>query len=114
MNPALRTTTANHQDLSLAANAIGSQWAELFDGVDDLIHRVADAENPEILRRRAKVYATMVIARRALEEKANQPPALLAPIGDSPERRVADDPAEKIGVNLLLGLGLGLIASLVG
>jgi ElaB/YqjD/DUF883 family membrane-anchored ribosome-binding protein len=113
MNPAIRTMTADHQGASRAAHAIGSQWAELFDGVDDLIHRVADAENPEILRRRAKVYATMIAARNALEERAKAPPARVAPTGDSPERRVVDDPAETLGVNLLLGLGLGLIASLV-
>jgi hypothetical protein len=100
MNPACGTT-----------NPIGSQWAELFDGVDDLIHRVADAENPEIRKSRAKVYATMVIARNALEQRASQPPEL-AQFGDIAGDDLPEDSAQKLAVNVLLGLGLGLIASL--
>jgi hypothetical protein len=53
MNRVLRSATADRvvspttNDTGVV-NAIGSEWTELFDGVDDLIHRVADAENPEI------------------------------------------------------------------
>jgi ElaB/YqjD/DUF883 family membrane-anchored ribosome-binding protein len=99
MTPALHTT-----------NSIGSQWAELFDGVDDLIHRVADAENPEIRKSRAKVYATMVIARNALEQRANQP-AQLAQFGDSDDDNLTAYSAQKVALNVLLGLSLGLITS---
>jgi hypothetical protein len=100
VNPALHTT-----------HPIGRQWAELFDGVDDLIHRVADAENPEIRKSRARVYASMVIAKNVLEQRANQPPQL-AQFGDIAGDDLPDDAAQKLAVNLLLGLSLGLIASL--
>ena len=99
MNPALHTT-----------NPIGHQWAELFDGVDDLIHRVADAENPDIRKSRAKVYASMVIARNALEQRANQPPEV-APFGDIEAYVLPEYSAQTVAINLLLGLGLGLITS---
>jgi hypothetical protein len=42
----------------------------LFDGVDDLIKRVADTENPEIRKIRAKVHASMVVARSASRTRA--------------------------------------------
>jgi hypothetical protein len=100
MNPALHT-----------ADPIGAQWAELFDGVDDLIHRVADAENPEIRKSRAKVYATMVIAKHALEHRANQPPPLTQ-FGDIGHGDIPPYTAQKLAINVLLGLGLGLITSL--
>jgi hypothetical protein len=96
-------------------NPIGRQWAELFDGVDDLIHRVANAENPDIRKSRAKVYASMVIAKNALEQRANQPnqPPQLAQFGDIDDDDLADYSAQKVAINLLLGLGLGLITSRV-
>jgi hypothetical protein len=111
MNPVLRTATADH-GVSRKTDAIGGHWAELFDGVDDLIHRVADTENLEIRKSRAKVYATMVIAKNALEQRANQPPLPLAQFGDITDDDLLDHSAETLGVPLLLGLGLGLIASL--
>lgn len=41
-------------------NAVGTRLNELSDGVDDLIKRVADTENPEIRKIRAKAHASMV------------------------------------------------------
>ena len=49
-----------------AKRGAGPPWEELFDGVDDLIKRVADIENPEIRKMRAKVHASMVVAKSAL------------------------------------------------
>src|ERR1700722_20610962 len=40
-------------------DAPAAQVAELFADVDDLIRRVADSENPEIRKVRAKVYAAL-------------------------------------------------------
>src|ERR1700730_5335330 len=48
-----------------AKQAVGTPLDELFDGVDDLIKRVADVENPEIRKIRARVHASMVAARGA-------------------------------------------------
>jgi hypothetical protein len=101
MNPVVGRTTI----------ATGSHWAELFDGVDDLIHRVADTENLEIRKSRAKVYAAMVIAKNALEQRATQTPSPPARFGDVTDDDLLDYSAETLGVPLLLGLGLGLIAS---
>jgi hypothetical protein len=83
--------------------------AELFDGVDDLIRRVAHTENPEVRKIRAKVHAALVAAK-------NQ----CGPIAAAPGRTAGgrdplyDDeglPAPTVGVVFLLGLGLCLIAA---
>ena len=54
--------------------AVGSSLEVLFDGVDDLIRRVADTENPEIRKIRAKVHAALVAAKNEFEETAKQVP----------------------------------------
>ena len=47
-------------------NVMGTPLDDLFEGVDDLIKRVADTENPEIRRIRARVHASMRVAKSAL------------------------------------------------
>ena len=94
-----------------AEYASRAHFNELFDGVDDLIKRVADVESPEILRVRAKVYAALVVARGSLAVRANQVRERSSPIVGF--RSDHDSlPAEELGVALLLGAGLALVASL--
>ena len=84
---------------------------ELFDGVDDLIKRVADTENPEIRKIRAKVHATLIVARTAFEDSANQMRRHPAQITDSDDD-LDEYPGQALGVALLVGLGLGLLVPL--
>jgi ElaB/YqjD/DUF883 family membrane-anchored ribosome-binding protein len=84
----------------------------LFDGVDDLIKRVADVENPDIRKVRAKVHAALVVAKSASQNAGNQarrPPAQLADHGDE---TTSDCPPQDFDVALLVALGLGLVVSL--
>jgi len=92
-----------------------AQVVELFAGVDDLIRRVADTENPEIRKVRAKVYAALVVARSSFERSASQvrrPAAQVVPLVDSTDEYLEDYPGPALGVALLVGLGLGLVVSL--
>src|SRR5271156_4864360 len=98
------------------ANAAGTtELEQLFNDVDDLIKRVADTENPDIRRTRAKVHAKLVIAKNALKNAAHQVRNQPVPLVDM--TRVAEfgddaslnDPERSLGVALLVGLGLGLI-----
>jgi ElaB/YqjD/DUF883 family membrane-anchored ribosome-binding protein len=85
---------------------------ELFDGVDDLIKRVADTENPEIRKIRAKVHATLVVARTAFEDSANQARRDSAQIADDSDDYLDEYPGQALGVALLVGLGLALLVPL--
>jgi ElaB/YqjD/DUF883 family membrane-anchored ribosome-binding protein len=111
MSAALDMATAGNGVFPVS-DAVGREFAELFDGVDDLIHRVAHADSPEILKLRARVYASMVAARNAVEHNASHALVSATRIGDSDEDSLADFPGHEFSVALLVGLGLGLIASL--
>jgi ElaB/YqjD/DUF883 family membrane-anchored ribosome-binding protein len=112
MNAPLATAAAGYTS-TRAIPTVDRQFEELFDGVDDLIKRVADTENPEIRKIRAKVHASMVVAKSVCQEfsPAARPSSSLAyhaaadPIDE-------DHPGDAVGVALLVGLGLGVIMSM--
>ena len=87
---------------------------ELFDGVDDLIRRVAHTECPETRKVRARVHAALVAARNAFDNvvKAAPAPSQLHPVAAAPDDTHTFDgrATQALGVALLLGLGLGLMA----
>lgn len=79
----------------------GAPFEELFDGVADLMKRVADTENPEIRKIRAKVHASMAGVKSAWGRGALEPAA---------DQGGEEDPA--LGVALLVGVGIGMIMSI--
>ncbi|MGB6310791.1 MAG: hypothetical protein WBF89_23650 [Steroidobacteraceae bacterium] len=88
-----------------------AQVMELFAGVDDLIRRVADTENPEIRKVRARVYSALVVARSAYDHVAHQVHVQSQPAAGT-AAYPQDDQGPVLGVALLVGLGLGLVVSL--
>ena len=99
----------------------GSALELLFDGVDDLIRRVADTENPEIRKVRAKVHAALVAAKsevaaqsafEEMEAQLNQARGQAAQVDGGDDDLLRDYPAPALGVALLVGIGLGLVVSL--
>jgi ElaB/YqjD/DUF883 family membrane-anchored ribosome-binding protein len=110
-----------------AKEAVGTPFEELFDDVDDLIRRVADVENPEIRKIRARVHATMIAAKGAAANgvavkgigahgaldtvRANRARPQAAQAADHTGEYLRDYPGQALGVALLVGLSLGLIVS---
>jgi hypothetical protein len=118
MNAPLATAIAG-KDAGRAGQTAGTPFEELFDGVDDLIRRVAQVENPEIRRMRAKVHAAMIAAKSACDERSNrdehtsQADPLKAPIADDSFADVSEEFAgQSLSLALLLGVSLGLVVSL--
>src|SRR5882762_5496006 len=104
-----------------AQEPVGSALELLFDGVDDLIRRVADTENPEIRKVRAKVHAALVAAKsefeaqsafEEIEAQLNQARGQAVQVDGSADDLLRDYPAPALGVALLVGIGLGLVVSL--
>lgn len=111
MNAPLATAAAGHT--ARATPTVDRQFEELFDGVDDLIKRVADTENPEIRKIRAKVHASMVVAKSACKEwRPAAHPASSQAFHAGADPIDEDYPGEAVGVALLVGLGLGVIMSM--
>jgi ElaB/YqjD/DUF883 family membrane-anchored ribosome-binding protein len=99
-----------------AKDAVPTPFDELFDGVDDLIKRVADVESPEIRKTRAKVHAALVVAKSALKDSTNQVrrQTVTVQVADRTDEYLNDDPGRSLGLALLVGVGLGLVVSLDG
>jgi ElaB/YqjD/DUF883 family membrane-anchored ribosome-binding protein len=105
-------------------DAPAAQVAELFADVDDLIRRVADSENPEIRKVRAKVYAALVAARSSFDRNAIQmrrkaspgapriAPRLAPLVVDGADEYLEEYPGPALGIALLVGLGVGFVVSL--
>ncbi len=81
-------------------------FEDLFAGVDDLIHRIAEAENPEIRRLRARVYGDMMAAKRAVAGVSS------AVATDARSVAAGDGELPTFYFALLLGVGVGLVTSL--
>src|SRR5882762_5725811 len=94
-----------------AKAAVETPYEQLFDGVDDLIRRVADTENPEIRRVRAKVHAALVAAKGAAS-RPNPERRPAAQVTGCDDDALSDYSGPALGVALLVGLGLGLVVSL--
>jgi ElaB/YqjD/DUF883 family membrane-anchored ribosome-binding protein len=111
MNAPFATAAAGYTT-ARATPTVDRQLEELFDGVDDLIKRVADTENPEIRKIRAKVHASMVVAKSACKEisPTARPSSPVYHAGADPIDE--DYPGDAVGVALLVGLGLGVIMSM--
>ena len=112
MNAPVATAVAGHT-AGRAKIGLGAQFEALFDGVDDLIKRVADTENPEIRKIRAKVHASMLAAKSACEDSPHEKRRPSPTIDDASARPMDEEyPGETLGVALLVGLGLGVIMSI--
>ena len=112
MNAPPATAVAGYK-VGRAKLGFDARFEELFDGVDDLIKRVADTENPEIRKIRAKVHASMMVAKSACEERTHavvRSPSAPEYAGAGPLDE--EYPGEALGVALLVGLGLGVIMSM--
>jgi len=131
MSATLATAAGN--GAGRAKDAVGTPFDELFDGVDDLIRRVADVENPEIRKIRARVHASMVAAKGvaakgvaangaasadgsatsqgAFEGVANHVRRPAMRVADHADTYLRDYSGQALGVALLVGIGVGLIVS---
>jgi ElaB/YqjD/DUF883 family membrane-anchored ribosome-binding protein len=117
---------------SVGTPFVGTPFEELFEGVDDLIRRVADVENPEIRKIRARVHAAMVAAKEiaangaaadgvavtgiaahgALDGlRANPVRPQTVQVADDTDDYSRDYPGRALGVALLVGLSISLIVS---
>jgi ElaB/YqjD/DUF883 family membrane-anchored ribosome-binding protein len=112
MSAPLGTAIARNGAARRGENAVPTPFDELFDGVDDLIKRVADVESPEIRKIRAKVHAALVVAKSALKDSANQVRRQTVQVADGTDEYLNEDPGQSLGLALLLGVGLGLVVSL--
>jgi len=100
-----RTHEATDQD------PISAQFYELFDGVEDLIKRVAEIESPEIQKIRAKARAALIVARSAVQDGAVHIGRQARLAAGATDDYLREYPWYAVGLGTLVGFGAGLLAA---
>ncbi len=108
------TLEGNHSRLpgeSAGQDPIGTQFHELFDGVEDLIKRVAELDSPEIQKIRAKARAALIVARSAVQDGAVHVGRKARRAAGATDDYLREYPWYALGLVALLGFGAGLLAA---
>ncbi len=91
--------------------ALGGNFQQLFDEVEDLIKRVADIESPEIQKIRAKVRVAMMLAKSAVQDGAVQMRRQARQAAHTTDTYLRDYPWQALGLGTLLGFGVGVLVA---
>jgi ElaB/YqjD/DUF883 family membrane-anchored ribosome-binding protein len=100
-----RTREAADQD------PIGAQFYELFEGVEDLIKRVAEIDSPEVQKIRAKARAALIVARSAVQDGAEHIGRQARLAAGATDDYLREYPWYALGLGTLIGFGAGLLAA---
>jgi ElaB/YqjD/DUF883 family membrane-anchored ribosome-binding protein len=95
-----------------SAAALGAEFKQLFDSVDDLIKRVADIESADIKKIRAKVRVALMAAKSAMNDGASQMRRQARQVAKTTDTYVRSNPWQSVGAATLAGLALGLLIAL--
>ena len=96
---------------STGQDSINTQFHELFEGVEDLIKRIAEVESPEIQKIRAKARAALIVARSAVQDGAVHVGRTARRAAEATDDYLREYPWYALGVAALLGFGAGLVAA---
>jgi ElaB/YqjD/DUF883 family membrane-anchored ribosome-binding protein len=107
----MSATGENNQHSRSAADQdpISAQFYELFDGVEDLIKRVAEVESPEVQKIRAKARAALMVARSAVQDGAVHIKHQARLAAGATDDYLREYPWYALGLGTLLGFGAGLL-----
>jgi ElaB protein len=96
---------------SKAQDALSEQFQELFDGVEDLLKRVADVQSPELQKIRAKARVAMMMAKSALQDSATHVGRQARRAAGTTDDYLREYPWYALGAGTLLGFGLGWLVA---
>ncbi len=95
-------------DPGRAANgAHDGQFQEFFDGVDDLIEKIAQVQSPEIQKIRAKARVALGAARSAVRDSGVHVTKQARQLATTTDGYVRASPWQAIAVGTLLGFVVG-------
>lgn len=96
--------------LKSANDSLSEPFQDLFNGVEDLLKRIADIDSPEIQKMRAKVRIALLAAQSAAKDGATHVRKRARAAAQMTDGYVRDYPWQALGVGALLGLGVGFVA----
>ena len=110
MNATFDSNTSRPGD-STGQDKINAEFHELFDGVEDLIKRIAELDSPEIQKIRAKARAALIVARSAVQDGAVHVGRQARRAAEATDDYLREYPWYALGLVALLGFGAGLLAA---
>lgn len=111
MNATLEGNNSHKTDKPADLDPISAQFHELFDGVEDLIKRVADVEGPELQKIRAKARAALIVARSAVQDGAVHVGRQARSAAAATDDYLHEYPWYALGIAALLGFGAGVLTA---
>jgi ElaB/YqjD/DUF883 family membrane-anchored ribosome-binding protein len=96
---------------STGQDPTNTQFHELFDGVEDLIKRIAELDSPEIQKIRAKARAALIVARSAVQDGAVHVGRKARQAAEVTDDYLREYPWYALGLVALLGFGAGLLVA---
>jgi ElaB/YqjD/DUF883 family membrane-anchored ribosome-binding protein len=96
---------------SKASVPLDHDYRELFDGVEDLLKRVADVDSPDIQKIRAKVRVALRLAKSALDDSATHVSRHARRVAGATDDYLREYPWYALGLGTLVGVGLGVLVA---
>jgi len=101
----------NTEPAPAGSNGNAAQFKELFDGVDDLIQKIAQVQSPEIQKIRAKARVALGAARSAVKDSAAHVGRQARQIATTTDGFVRESPWQVIAaasaIGFLAGFAIG-------
>jgi ElaB/YqjD/DUF883 family membrane-anchored ribosome-binding protein len=111
MNATLEPNGHADSQASAAQTRVGEQFEELFEGVEDLLKRVAESDSPEIQKIRAKARVALVMAKSAIQDGAIHVGRRAQRAAGATDEYLREYPWYALGLGTLVGFGLGLVVA---
>jgi len=94
-----------------ASGSATTPFQALFDGVEDLIARLAESDSPELRKIRAKVRVALLTAKSAVSDGATQLRRQTRQAVSDADDYVREHPWQAIGVAAAIGATVGLLVA---
>ncbi|MGA9026154.1 MAG: DUF883 family protein [Steroidobacteraceae bacterium] len=96
------------ENMRIAASA---EFKRLIADIEDLVARIADVKDAEVVNVRSRVEHTLAAAKLALGNGASTLKRQARQAADSADGYVHENPWQALGVAALVGVAIGLLAT---
>lgn len=97
-----------------AAASLSEPFHDLFEGVEDLIKRVAEIDSPDIQKIRAKARVALIAAKSAAQDGATHVGRQARRAAETTDGYIREYPWYALGLVTLIGFGAGVLAARTG
>ncbi len=108
METSYESNTSLGSNTARATNGTNDgQFQEFFDGVDDLIEKIAQVQSPEIQKIRAKARVALGAARSAVKDSAAHVSKQARQLATTTDGYVRESPWQAVALGTLVGFVVG-------